>query len=145
MSWGDLQYEKDWLMGSIIYKWSTVATHNNRSHKMLKSTPPSPIRLKLAQPPGLSRHRSAFNTETYKKSNHTKHRRRRRKKYQLVLKRSTVQQLRITWWSNTQSRCKQLLDRKRSAVSVVTGAAQTIKTTQRQRPAKRRKWQWQKV
>ena len=139
-----LQYDKAVLMASIIDKFLAPATHNNRTQKPPTSTSP-PIILKLAQPSGQSRHCSVSTKGAFNKANNKKQRRRRRKEYRVVLRGSTIQQLRITWWSISQFRCRQLLDRKRPAVSVATGASQLIKITQRQLPAKRRKRQHQKA
>jgi hypothetical protein len=138
-----LQYDKAVLMASIIDKFLDPATHNNRTKTPRTPTSP-PIILKLAQPPRQSQHCSASKHGAFNKANNKKRRKRRRKEYRVVLRGSTIQQLRMTWWSSSQIRCKQLLDRKRPAVSVATGAAQLIKFTQRQLPAKRRKRQWQK-
>ena len=72
-------------------------------------------------------------------------RRRQKKEHRLVLGRGKVQGHRTAWWSKVHARVRQLLDRKRSAVSVVAGSAQTSPITQRQLPARRRKRKWLSV
>ena len=71
--------------------------------------------------------------------------RRQKREHQLVLGRGKVQGHRTAWWSKAHERVRLLLDRKRPAVSVVVGAAQTSPTTQRQLPARRRKRKWLSV
>jgi len=68
--------------------------------------------------------------------------RRQKKEHRLVLGRGKVQGHCTAWWSKVHARVRQLLDRKRPAVSVVVGAAQTSPTTQRQLPARRHKRKW---
>ena len=134
-----LQEGKQALMAPITKRFFTSATHNNRSRQPSNSTSFPPLILKLAQPSGHSQHRSTFSIRASNKAPYTKQHRRRRKEYRVALRESTVQQQRIAWWSNVHVRCKQLLNRKRPAASVVIGAAQTTPLTQRQLPVKKRR------
>ena len=119
--------------------------HNNRSSNSSNPTSLPPLILKLAQPLGHSRHRSAFNIWASNKAPNTKQHRRQRNGYWAVLRESKVYHHRMTWLSSVHVRYKQLIDLKCPAVSAGTGAAQIIPLTQRQLPAKRCKQKWQEA
>ena len=90
-------------------------------------------------------HGSAHKMKISHEAPNSQQRRRQKREHWVIIGGSKVQRHRTAWWSRAHERVRQLLDRKRPAVSVVAGAAQKIPITQRQLPVRRRKRKWLSV
>ena len=137
-----LQEGKQELLEAINKKrFSTSYSHNKKSINSFHPAVHPTFILELSKHSEHHRHGSARKMKISHEAPNSRQHRRQKREHRVVLGGSKVQAHGTAWCSRAHERVRQLLDRKRPAVSVVAGAAQKMPTTQRQLPARRRKEQ----